>query len=137
MVYYPQIKPERGITMKKLALVFAAALALTACTAAPTETATVPAAADPPAEAAATEENADAEQFPVGELRLTTFDNTDGTALYGGFSSGNNTVWTVLRLDYATGVQSKLCDLTFHGWPQYELHDHYGRKRGRVLFGRG
>ena len=52
MVYYPQIKPERGITMKKLALVFAAALALTACTAAPTETATVPAAADPPAEAA-------------------------------------------------------------------------------------
>ena len=104
MVYYPQIKPERGITMKKLALVFAAALALTACTAAPTETATVPAAADPPAEAAATEENADAEQFPVGELRLTTFDNTDGTALYGGFSSGNNTVWTVLRLDYATGV---------------------------------
>ena len=52
--------------MKKLALVFAAALALTACTAAPTETATVP-AADPPAEAAATEENADAEQFPVGE----------------------------------------------------------------------
>ena len=36
MVYYPQIKPERGITMKKLALVFAAALALTACTAAPT-----------------------------------------------------------------------------------------------------
>ena len=32
MVYYPQIKPERGITMKKLALVFAAALALTACT---------------------------------------------------------------------------------------------------------
>ena len=41
------------------------------------------------------EENADAEQFPVGELRLTTFDNTDGTALYGGFSSGNNTVWTV------------------------------------------
>ena len=80
MVYYPQIKPERGITMKKLALVFAAALALTACTAAPTETTTIP-AADPPAEAAATEENADAEQFPVGELRLTTFDNTDGTAL--------------------------------------------------------
>ena len=70
MVYYPQIKPERGITMKKLALVFAAALALTACTAAPTETTTVPAAADPPAEATATEENADAEQFPVGELRL-------------------------------------------------------------------
>ena len=33
--------------MKKLALVFAAALALTACTAAPTETATIPAAADP------------------------------------------------------------------------------------------
>ena len=98
--------------MKKLALVFAAALALTACSTAPTETTTVPAAA-PPAEAAATEENADAEQFPVGELRLTAFDNTDGTALYGGFSSGNNTVWTVLRLDYATGVQSKLCDLTF------------------------
>ena len=113
MVYYPQIKPERGITMKKLALVFAAALALTACTAAPTETATVPAATEPPAEAATAEDSATAEQFPVGELRLTTFDNTNGAALYGGFSSGNNTVWTVLRLDYATGVQSKLCDLTF------------------------
>ena len=77
--------------MKKLALVFAAALALTACAVAPTETAIVPAAADPPAEAAATEENADAEQFPVGELRLTTFDNTDGTALYGGVMTGGVT----------------------------------------------
>ena len=61
--------------MKKLALVFAAALALTACTAAPTETATVPAAADPPATdpPAATEppaEESTAEQFPIGELRL-------------------------------------------------------------------
>lgn len=99
--------------MKKLAPVWAALLALTACTAAPTETAAVPAATEPPAEAATAEESAAAEQFTVGTLHLTTFDNTNGTALYGGFSSGNNTVWTVLRLDYATGVQSKLCDLTF------------------------
>ena len=112
MVYYPQIKPERGITMKKLALVFAAALALTACTAAPTETATVPAAADPPAEAAATEENADAEQFPVGELRLCDDRRCDtDTAYYTLYGHVDTTELTGLRLDYADGVQTKVTSL--------------------------
>ena len=111
MVYYPQIKPERGITMKKLALVFAAALALTACTAAPTETATVP-AADPPAEAAATEENADAEQFPVGELRLCDDRRCDtDTAYYTLYGHVDTTELTGLRLDYADGVQTKVTSL--------------------------
>lgn len=113
MVYYPQIEPERGIIMKKLAPVCAALLALTACTAAP-ET-PVPAATEPPAETTATEEATATEQFPVGTLHLTTFDNTDGTALYGGTSNEYGTVWTILRLDYATGVQSKLCDIDFTG----------------------
>lgn len=112
MVYYPQIKPERGITMKKLALVFAAALALTACTAAPTETATLPAAADPPAEAAATEENADAEQFPVGELRLCDDRRCDtDTAYYTLYGHVDTTELTGLRLDYADGVQTKVTSL--------------------------
>ena len=102
MVYYPQIKPERGITMKKLALVFAAALALTACTAAPTETATVPATADPPAEAAATEENADAEQFPVGELRLCDDRRRDtDTAYY--------TLYGHVDTTELTGLKAGLC----------------------------
>ena len=87
--------------MKKLALVFAAALALTACTAAPTETATIP-AADPPAEAAATEENADAEQFPVGELRLCDDWRRDtDTAYYTLYGDVDTTELTGLKLDYA------------------------------------
>lgn len=111
MVYYPQIKPERGITMKKLALVFAAALALTACTAAPTETTTIP-AADPPAEAAATEENADAEQFPVGELRLCDDRRCDtDTAYYTLYSQEDTTNIVGLKLDYANGVQTKVMSL--------------------------
>ena len=115
MVYYPQIKPERGITMKKLALVFAAALALTACTAAPTETATVP-AADPPAEAAATEENADAEQFPVGELRRCDDRRCDtDTAYYTLYGHVDTTELTGLRLDYADGEQTKVTSLANGG----------------------
>ena len=97
--------------MKKLALVFAAALALTACTVAPTETATVP-AADPPAEAAATEENADAEQFPVGELRLCDDRRCDtDTAYYTLYGHVDTTELTGLRLDYADGVQTKVTSL--------------------------
>ena len=112
MVYYPQIKPERGITMKKLALVVAAALALTACTAAPTETATVPAAADPPAEAATAEESAAAEQFPVGELRLCDDWRRDtDTAYYTLYGDVDTTELTGLRLDYADGVQTKIMSL--------------------------
>lgn len=111
MVYYPQIKPERGITMKKLALVFAAALALTACTAAPTETATVPAAADPPAEAATAEESA-AEQFPIGELRLCDDWRRDtDTAYYTLYGDVDTTELTGLKLDYADGVQTKIMSL--------------------------
>ena len=97
--------------MKKLALVFAAALALTACTAAPTETTTIPAAA-PPAEAAATEENADAEQFPVGELRLCDDRRCDtDTAYYTLYGHVDTTELTGLRLDYADGVQTKVTSL--------------------------
>ena len=97
--------------MKKLALVFAAALALTACTAAPTETTTIP-AADPPAEAAATEENADAEQFPVGELRLCDDRRCDtDTAYYTLYGHVDTTELTGLRLDYADGVQTKVTSL--------------------------
>lgn len=122
MVYYPQIKPERGITMKKLALVFAAALALTACTAAPTETATVPAAADPPAEAAATEENADAEQFPVGELRLCDDWRRDtDTAYYTLYGDVDTTELTGLRLDYADGVQTKIMSLDIADTPHSDF----------------
>ena len=64
MVYYPQIKPERGITMKNLLLYLRLRWpdCLHRCA---DETATVPAAADPPRRAA-TEENADAEQFRWG-----------------------------------------------------------------------
>lgn len=122
MVYYPQIKPERGITMKKLALVFAAALALTACTAAPTETATVPAAADPPAEAAATEENADAEQFPVGELRLCDDWRRDtDTAYYTLYGDVDTTELTGLKLDYADGVQTKIMSLDIADTPHSDF----------------
>ena len=97
--------------MKKLALVFAAALALTACSTAPTETTTVPAAA-PPAEAAATEENADAEQFPVGELRLCDDRRCDtDTAYYTLYGHVDTTELTGLRLDYADGVQTKVTSL--------------------------
>lgn len=122
MVCYPQIKPERGITMKKLALVFAAALALTACTAAPTETATVPAAADPPAEAAATEENADAEQFPVGELRLCDDWRRDtDTAYYTLYGDVDTTELTGLKLDYADGVQTKIMSLDIADTPHSDF----------------
>ena len=122
MVYYPQIKPERGITMKKLALVFAAALALTACTAAPTETTTVPAAADPPAEAAATEENADAEQFPVGELRLCDDWRRDtDTAYYTLYGDVDTTELTGLKLDYADGVQTKIMSLDIADTPHSDF----------------
>lgn len=121
MVYYPQIKPERGITMKKLALVFAAALALTACTVAPTETATVP-AADPPAEAAATEENADAEQFPVGELRLCDDWRRDtDTAYYTLYGDVDTTELTGLKLDYADGVQTKIMSLDIADTPHSDF----------------
>ena len=97
--------------MKKLALVFGAALALTACTAAPTETTTIP-AADPPAETATAEDSAATEQFPVGELRLCDDRRCDtDTAYYTLYGHVDTTELTGLRLDYADGVQTKVTSL--------------------------
>ena len=98
--------------MKKLALVFAAALALTACTAAPTETATVPAAADPPAATEPPAEESTAEQFPIGELRLCDDWRCDtDTAYYTLYGDVDTTELTGLKLDYADGVQTKIMSL--------------------------
>ena len=99
-------EPERRQTMRKLVLLLAAALALTACTAAPEVSS--PAEAAPPAETAATGEAA---AFPVGTLRMVTPEvmNT-GTASVGIPLSGLEAE-PILKLDYATGVQTKLCDI--------------------------
>ena len=99
-------EPERRQTMRKLVLLLAAALALTACTAAPGVSS--PAETAPPAETAATGEAA---AFPVGTLRMVTPEvmNT-GTASVGIPLSGLEAE-PILKLDYATGVQTKLCDI--------------------------
>ena len=99
-------EPERRQTMRKLVLLLAAALALTACTAAPAVSAPVETA--PPAETEATDEAA---AFPVGTLRMVTPEvmNT-GTASVGIPLSGLEAE-PILKLDYATGVQTKLCDI--------------------------
>ena len=93
--------------MKKLVLLLAAALALTACTAAPGVSAPVETA--PPAETAATDEAAAA--FPVGTLQMAIPEvmNT-GTASVEIPLSGLEAE-PILKLDYATGVQTKLCDI--------------------------
>lgn len=100
-------EPERRQTMRKLVLLLAAALALTACTAAPEVSS--PAEAAPPAETTAIGEAAAA--FPVGTLRMVTPEvmNT-GTASVGIPLSGLEAE-PILKLDYATGVQTKLCDI--------------------------
>lgn len=92
--------------MRKLVLLLTAALALTACTAAPGVSS--PAETAPPAETAATGEAA---AFPVGTLRMVTPEvmNT-GTASVGIPLSGLEAE-PILKLDYATGVQTKLCDI--------------------------
>ena len=99
-------EPERRKTMRKLVLLLAATLALTACTAAPEVSS--PAEAAPPAETAATGEAA---AFPVGTLRMVTPEvmNT-GTASVGIPLSGLEAE-PILKLDYAIGVQTKLCDI--------------------------
>lgn len=99
-------EPERRQTMRKLVLLLTAALALTACTAAPGVSS--PAETAPPAETAATGEAA---AFPVGTLRMVTPEvmNT-GTASVGIPLSGLEAE-PILKLDYATGVQTKLCDI--------------------------
>ena len=93
--------------MRKLVLLLAAALALTACTAAPEESSTAEAA--PPAETAAIGEAAAA--FPVGTLQMAIPEVMDtGTASVGIPLSGLEAE-PILKLDYATGVQTKLCDI--------------------------
>lgn len=93
--------------MRKLVLLLAAALALTACTAAPEVSSTAEAA--PPAETAAIGEAAAA--FPVGTLQMAIPEVMDtGTASVGIPLSGLEAE-PILKLDYATGVQTKLCDI--------------------------
>ena len=92
--------------MKKLALLLTTALALTACTAAPAVSS--PAETAPPAETAATGEAA---AFPVGTLRMAIPEVMDtGTASIEIPLSGLEAE-PILKLDYATGVQTKLCDI--------------------------
>ena len=86
--------------MRKLVLLLAATLALTACTAAPEVSS--PAEAAPPAETAATGEAA---AFPVGTLRMVTPE-----VMNTGTASGLEAE-PILKLDYAIGVQTKLCDI--------------------------
>lgn len=91
--------------MKKLALLLATALALTACTAAPAVSAPVETA--PPAETETTGEAA----FPVGTLQMAIPEVMDtGTASVEITFTGLETE-PILKLDYAAGVQTKLCDI--------------------------
>ena len=100
-------EPERRQTMRKLVLLLAAALALTACTAAPEVSS--PAEAAPPAETAAIGEAAAA--FPVGTLQMAIPEVMDtGTASVEITFTGLETE-PILKLDYAVGVQTKLCDI--------------------------
>lgn len=93
--------------MRKLVLLLTAALALTACTAAPEVSS--PAEAAPPAETAATGEAAAA--FPVGTLQMSIPQVMDtGTASVEITFTGLETE-PILKLDYAAGVQTKLCDI--------------------------
>lgn len=93
--------------MRKLVLLLASALALTACTAAPEVSS--PAEAAPPAETAAIGEAATA--FPVGTLQMAIPQVMDtGTASVEITFTGLETE-PILKLDYATGVQTKLCDI--------------------------
>ena len=91
--------------MKKLALLLTAALALTACTAAPGVSS--PAETAPPAETETTGEAV----FPVGTLQkvIPEVMNT-GTASVEIPLSGLEAE-PILKLDYAAGVQTKLCDI--------------------------
>ena len=93
--------------MRKFVLLLAAALALTACTAAPEVS--FPAEAAPPAETAAIGEAAAA--FPVGTLQMAIPEVMDtGTASVEITFTGLETE-PILKLDYAAGVQTKLCDI--------------------------
>ena len=94
--------------MKKLALVFAATLALTACTAAPEST---PAPIQTPAAENATDEES-AAAFPIGELRAyNDWMHCTDTAYYTLYSQEDTTNIVGLKLDYANGVQTKVMSL--------------------------
>ncbi|MEE1331869.1 MAG: hypothetical protein UIG41_04310, partial [Gemmiger formicilis] len=91
--------------MKKLALLLTTALALTACTAAPEVSS--PAETALPAETETTGEAA----FPVGTLQMAIPQVMDtGTASVEITFTGLETE-PILKLDYAAGVQTKLCDI--------------------------
>ena len=100
-------EPERRQTMRKLVLLLAAALALTACTVAPEVSS--PAEAAPPAETAATGEAAAA--FPVGTLQMAIPEVMDTGAASVEIPFSGLETEPILKLDYAAGVQTKLCDI--------------------------
>lgn len=93
--------------MRKLVLLLAAALALTACTAAPEVSS--PAEAAPPAETAAIGEAAAA--FPVGTLQMAIPEVMDTGAASVEITFTGLETEPILKLDYAVGVQTKLCDI--------------------------
>ena len=93
--------------MRKLVLLLAAALALTACTAAPEVSS--PAEAAPPAETAAIGEAATA--FPVGTLQMAIPEVMDTGAASVEIPFSGLETEPILKLDYAAGVQTKLCDI--------------------------
>ena len=93
--------------MRKLVLLLAAALALTACTAAPEVSS--PAEAAPPAETAAIGEAATA--FPVGTLQMAIPEVMDTGAASVEIPFSGLEAEPILKLDYAVGVQTKLCDI--------------------------
>lgn len=93
--------------MRKLVLLLAAALALTACTAAPEVSS--PAEAAPPAETAAIGEAAAA--FPVGTLQMAIPEVMDTGAASVEIPFSGLETEPILKLDYAAGVQTKLCDI--------------------------
>ena len=100
-------EPERRQTMRKLVLLLTAALALTACTAAPGVSS--PAEAAPPVETAATGEAAAA--FPVGTLQMAIPEVMDTGAASVEIPFSGLEAEPILKLDYAAGVQTKLCDI--------------------------
>lgn len=93
--------------MKKYLPLLAAALALTACSAAPAETAAP--AATPPAESV-TAETAQMNAFPVGTLRSPR-EADDAEAFYSLYSDSETHKYQMLRIDYAKAEQEKMCEV--------------------------
>lgn len=93
--------------MKKYLPLLAAALALTACSASPAETAAP--AATPPAESV-TAETAQVNAFPVGTLRSPR-EADDAEAFYSLDSDSETHKYQMLRIDYAKAEQEKMCEV--------------------------